>query len=195
MGQKQFKPVRNGTRVVFQARVSFVHLTEAWRGKDGKQDPRYSVCAIVPKGDRDTVEAIREAVMAAYDAGVTKMWDGTRPDMTLSNFGNPVMEGDVWRKDDPAFADSIFLNVGNKQAVPTLDRLKRPIDPKEVYSGCHALLSVNFFPYKTGKKGISGGLNAVLKLYDGERLGGAGDNTKDFDSVDGLDEIDDLEDM
>ena len=48
------------------------------------------------------------------------------------------------------------------------------INQSEVYSGIYARVNVNFFPYSFGgKKGIGCGLGPVMKLEDGESLGGS----------------------
>lgn len=48
------------------------------------------------------------------------------------------------------------------------------INQSEIYSGIYARVNVNFFPYSFGgKKGIGCGLGPVMKLEDGESLGGS----------------------
>ena len=48
------------------------------------------------------------------------------------------------------------------------------LDSSELYSGCYARVSLNFFPYtNAGNKGVGVGLNNIQKLDDGEPLGGA----------------------
>lgn len=60
---------------------------------------------------------------------------------------------------------------------------KTPItDPQELYSGCYGRAIINFYVYDTqGNKGISAGLNGVMKLYDGEPLGGGVVTDSDWD--------------
>ena len=49
------------------------------------------------------------------------------------------------------------------------------IDPDDIYSGCICVASVTAFAYdQAGNKGVSFFLNSVLKLRDGDRLGGGG---------------------
>ncbi len=52
----------------------------------------------------------------------------------------------------------------------------------EVYSGCYARVSVNFYGYNAaGNKGIACGLGNVQKVEDGERLGGGSSAEEDFE--------------
>ena len=191
---KKIPVKRTGTRVVFQARLSFVHLDQPWSGTDGNEK-KYSVSAIIPKGDTDIINAIREAIESAVTEGTAKCWQGKRPNVKASNFKYPLKDGDTDRDDDPVYAGAMFISASSKTQPATLNRLKEKIAPEEVYSGCYGLVSVNFFPFSKGSNGVAAGLNSVLKLYDGERLGGGGDGSRDFDDIEGLDEVEDLEDL
>ena len=54
-------------------------------------------------------------------------------------------------------------------------------DEEEMYSGCYVYASVNFYAYNTsGNKGIAAGLNNVLKVADGEPLGGRSSAEAEF---------------
>lgn len=191
---KPFKPVLNGTKVIFLARLSYVHLDEPWSGTEGNEK-KYCLSAIVSKEDHATVEALKKAVESAITEGTPKTWKGKRPNVKSSNFKYPLKDGDKERPDDEVYAGTIFISCNSKNPVATLNRSKEKIDPKDVYSGCYGLVSVNFFPFATGSSGVGAGLNAVLKYADGEHLDGSFDGSKDFDSIEGLDEIDDLDDM
>lgn len=191
---KKFKAVRNGTRVILLCRLSFAHLDAPWSGTEGNEK-KYSVSCIVPKEDKETVEALKEAFNQALTDGVAKCWKGKKPNPEASNFKRPLKDGDIDRQDDAAYADSIFFTASSKTQPAVLNRLKEPIDPTEAYSGCYALVSVNLFPYAQGSNGVAVGLNAVLKYADGEKLGGSGDGKHDFDDIDGLDETDSLDDL
>lgn len=191
---KPFKPVLNGTKIIFLARLSYCHLDAPWSNSDDIEK-KYCVSAIVSKEDKETVAALKKAVETALEEGVKKTWKGKRPNTKASNFKHPIKDGDDERPDDEVYANSIFISCNSKTPVATLNRSKEKIDPKDVYSGCYGLVSLNFFPFAAGSNGIGAGLNAVLKYADGEKLGGDNDGSKDFDGIEGLDEIDDLQDM
>lgn len=56
------------------------------------------------------------------------------------------------------------------------------MDQDEVYSGCYARVSINFYAFNTnGNKGIACGLNNLQKVRDGEPLGGRSSAENDFD--------------
>ena len=55
------------------------------------------------------------------------------------------------------------------------------IDENEIYPGCIARASVHCWPYDNESKGVSFGLNSLLKIREGTRLGGgSGDVKNDF---------------
>lgn len=191
---KPFAPVVKGTKVIFLARLSYCHLDAPWSNSEDI-DKKYCVSAIVSKKDTATVEALKKAVETAITEGTPKVFKGKRPNVKASTFKYPIKDGDNERPDDEVYAGSIFISCNSKTPVATLNRSKEKIDPKDIYSGCYGLVSVNFFPFATGSSGVGAGLNAVLKYADGEPLGGNSDGSKDFDEIEGLDEIDDLEDM
>lgn len=170
------------TRVIFLARLSYVHLTEPW-AHDDDAEKKYTLSAIVDKGDTETIQALRDAVKAAFQDGIPKVWKGKAPNVKSSNFKNALKDGDDEKPDDEAYSGSIFLTCSSKRPVPVLNRMKEKIDPEQADSGCFALLSVNFFPFSKGSNGIAAGLNAVLKWEDGEPLGGSGDGARDFAGV------------
>ena len=59
--------------------------------------------------------------------------------------------------------------MSSKQKPIIVDSFRNEItDPAEVYSGCYGRAIINFYVYDTqGNKGISAGLNGIMKLYDG----------------------------
>lgn len=177
---RQKPTFKTPTCVNFQCRLSYVHLDKPWSGADGNE-PKYSVSCIIPKDDTDTIEAIKKAISAAANDGITRLWQGKAAVCKSSNFKYPLKDGDVERPDDPAYAGCMYINASSKKPVPTYNRLREPVDPEYVYSGCWALVQLGFFPFDQGSKGISGGLNMVLKMADDERLGGNTASVSDFD--------------
>lgn len=187
---KEFTPKAKGDgRVVIRARMSYVHLDEPWTGTEGAEK-KYSVSCIIPKDDKATVDAIRNAIEEAKEAGKGKKWKGTVPKKLQISF----RDGDE-EKEDEAYENSYFFNANAaaKTPVKCYNRLKEEIDPSSIYSGCWALVSVTFFPYDTnGAKGVSAGLNQVLFWADDQPLGnGRGNDFADLE----LDDDDDLDDM
>lgn len=58
-------------------------------------------------------------------------------------------------------------------------------DQEEFYSGCYGYASINFYPFNAkGNVGVAAGLNNVMKVKDGESLGGRVSADADFAEVD-----------
>lgn len=159
----------NGNRVVTnEVRLSYANV---WEPKSvNGNEPRYSVSIIIPKSDTETIELINQAIDNAITDGVPK-FGGKKPNKKTIKL--PLRDGDTEREDE-AYADSYFVNCNSKTApqIVGLDRL--PItDETEVYSGCFARVSINFYAFNTnGNKGIAVGLGNIQKTKDGEPLGG-----------------------
>lgn len=157
-----------------RARLSYEHLFKAYAHQQG-QEEKYSVTILVPKSDVATKSRIDAAISAATQAGISKCWNGAKPPIVAI----PVYDGDGVRpQSGEPFGDECkgcwVFTASSKQAPQVVDLQLSPIiNQSEVYSGCYARVSVNFFPYNSnGKRGIGCGLNAVQKLEDGEPLGG-----------------------
>lgn len=176
----------NLTKVIVPCRLSYLHCWEPNAVSDG--DPKYSVSAIIPKSDTETIEKIKKAIEQAKKDSVSK-WGGKVP----ANLKLPLRDGDIDRPEDEAYADSYFFNANSKQAPQVVDKNVQPIlDQSEVYSGCYGRISVNFYGFNSnGNRGIAAGLGNIQKLRDGESLGGRTNAEDDFDAV----EVDDEEDF
>lgn len=58
-----------------------------------------------------------------------------------------------------------------------------------MYSGCYVQAIVNLFPYHNkGNTGIGVGLRGLMKVRDGEALGGTGVSANDFDDFEDSDD-------
>lgn len=162
------KPVRNGTRVQFECRLSFVHLDKPQKPK-GSDREKYSVTCIIDKKDTATLEALRAAIDEAKEAGKFTKWKGIIP----SNLKETLHDGDEPKyADKKEYAGKYFFGANSYDPVPVFNRQRRPDTPTIAYSGCYALVEVNMYPYDVSGAGVSAGLNQVLKLRDGERFGG-----------------------
>lgn len=163
--------------VTGKVRLSYVHLLEPDAMEVG-QEPKYSVSIIIPKSDTKTLKRIDECIKAAIEEGKSK-WGGKVP----SNLQTPLRDGDVDREDDPAYANSYFVNAKSKYKPQVVDANLNPImDSTEIYSGMYARVSINFFGYNAaGNKGVAAGLNNVQKIADGDFLGGRAKAEDEFE--------------
>ena len=157
-------------------RLSYFHGWEPVSINGGAE--KYSVSVLIPKTDTDTVHDINAAIDAAIEEGVAK-FGGKKPNKAAIKL--PLRDGDVER-DDEAYKGHWFINANSTTAPQIVDRQVKPIlDRSEVYSGCYARVSLNFFAFNSnGNKGIACGLGNIQKVRDGESLGGKSTAADDF---------------
>jgi len=168
------------TKVVTgKVRFSYVHVFEPY-AYNTKAVPKYSVCLLIPKSDKDTLRKIKAAVDAAKELGKSGKWGGKIP----ANLKTPLRDGDVERPDQEEYAGMYFLNARSDRAPGVVDEKLNPIlDTTEVYSGCYGRASVNFYPSNTnGNLCVAVGLNNLQKLEDGDYLGGRTRPEDDFEA-------------
>lgn len=162
-----------------KVRFSYLHVFEPTAIDEG-QDKKYSVSLIIPKSDKETIKKINKAIEAAKEAGKAK-FNGKIP----ANLKTPLRDGDEERPEDEAYEGAYFINA-NAKTKPGLVKkgdmgLVRIEDPEELYSGCFGRASITFYAFNTsGNKGIACGLNNLMKLEDGESLGGRVSAESDF---------------
>lgn len=179
-----------------KVRLSYVHVFEPRPDDNGEE--KYSCSILIPKEDKETLRKIKAAVDAAVEQGKTSKWGGKIP----ANLKKPLRDGDEERPDDEAYAGHYFFNATSK----TKPGIAKPIgkgpdgrvkfqeitDSTEVYSGCYAKVSINFYPYDAkGNRGVAAGLNNIVKVQDGEFLGGRASVEDDFAN----EEFDDVVDI
>lgn len=170
--------------VTGKVRLSFVNLFKP-RAQEEGQEPKYSVCILIPKDDKETVAKIKSAIDASKTKG-TDSWGGKVP----AGLKLPLRDGDLER-DSAEYKGHWFINSTSKLK-PIVVGTERdiegrlvPLSENDVYSGCYARVSLNFFPYnQKGNKGVGAGLNNVQKVADGEALSGRGNADSDFSSSD-----------
>lgn len=150
------------------ARLSYANLFEPKTiGKEG--EPKYSVSLLIPKSDTRTVKQLKDAIIQAEADGKSR-WPNE-----FKNPKNPLHDGDLEKPDDSNYKGHYYINASAKadNKPQLVDRKCNPITDKEqLYSGCYANVGISLFPYKTGSKGVSAGLNGVQFVKDGDRLDG-----------------------
>lgn len=150
-----------------KVRLSYAHLFEPF-AQNPKDDPKFSCTILIPKSDTKTLEAIKKAQLAAKKAKF-----GDRPPSNLKNtLHDGDEEADLER--NPEYAGHFYMSINSKTRPGVVDRDVNPIiDSTEVYSGCWALVQMNAYGYdNSGGKGITFGLNHVMKVGDDDYLGG-----------------------
>ena len=157
-------------------RLSYANVWEPVSIKGGT--PKFSVSLIIPKDDEKTLAAINAAIDAAIQDGVSK-FGGKIPNRAALKL--PLRDGDIER-DDEAYRGSYFVNANSTTAPQIVDRAVQPIlDRGEVYSGCYARVSINFYAFNTnGNRGVACGLGNIQKVKDGDPLSGKSSAVVDF---------------
>ena len=170
----------NRTKVITgkNTRLSYFHGWEPISVNGGPE--RYSVSVLIPKDDKETIKAIETAIDAAIEDGIAK-FGGKKPSKSAIKL--PLRDGDTEREDE-AYKGHYFINANSRTAPQIVDRAVKPIlNQDEVYSGCYARVSLNFYAFNSnGNKGIACGLGNIQKIRDGEMLGGRSLAKDDFDT-------------
>lgn len=184
-------------RIKVPARLSYVNLTEyRLNEKSGKNE--FSVVCLVPKDDEATLKKIRAAMKKATTSRWGEDPKGWPKDFRQKNFfeeyfspngkdGFPLRAGN--ETDSEEKQDCAYFTARDAAKPP-----KEPKQPQcgkmlgdgkwqkltgseidEIYSGCLADVVIDVFSYETksGEKGVSCSLKAVMKTGDAERLSGA----------------------
>ena len=171
----------NRTKVItgVNTRLSYFHGWEPVSINGGAE--KYSVSVLIPKSDKETIDAVNAAIDAAIEEGIAK-FGGKKPNRAAIKL--PLRDGDTER-DDEAYKGHFFINANSTTPPQIVDRSVKPIlDRGEVYSGCYARVSLNFFAFNSnGSKGVACGLGNIQKVRDGEPLGGKSKAEDDFSTI------------
>ena len=176
-------------KVIFgPCRLSYTHVFNRYNPDGDQADGKYMTNVLIPKDEKETIEAINKAIAEAKKQAIVSKWGGKEP----KKLDMPLRDGD--EKDDENYEGHLFVNAKSNTRPGIVDRKKVPIvDEEEVYSGVWAIVSVTFFGYdKNGNKGVACGLNNIMKFKDDEHFGGRVSAESDFGEVNLDDEDDDL---
>lgn len=165
---------------VITGKVRFSYAN-VWEPKSiNGSNPKYSISLLIPKSDTQTLSNIKQAIENAKQVGLST-FNGKIP----ANLKAPLRDGDIERPDDDIYKGCYFINANSINKPGILDKYKNPITNREdFYSGCYGYASINFYAFNTnGNKGIACGLNNLMKIEDGEALGGRASAEMDFGSI------------
>lgn len=164
-----------------EVRFCYVNVFAPRKKEDGTDD-KYGVCVLIPKSDTAGVNLIKEAIEAAKAKGKAGKWGGKIP----ARLSVPLRDGDEEDK-GAEYAGMYFMNVSSpansKPGVRVLDggKVIEALDEEDFYSGCWGAATLNAFAYDAnGNKGVSFGLDNVIKTRDDERLAGGASADQDF---------------
>jgi hypothetical protein len=166
-------------------RLSYLNVFEAKAMTEG-ETPKFSAAILLSKKDVATKAKADAAIQLAITQGIPKKWKGKKPAILKL----PWRDGDEEKPDDEAYAGHWFLNASNTKKPILLGTDKRPLeDPSELYSGAYARAVLTFYPFSGKSNGVAVSLDSILKLEDGESLGGT---ISMADAINAFDEEDDL---
>lgn len=152
-------------------RGSFVNLAEPRPPAEG-QAPVYSMVVVIPKEETAFLEKLEQEV----ERVANEKWGKVPPRLKTT-----LRDGD--EEDRPEFKGCIVFNVKSKARPGIVDNDLQPImDPEELYSGAWYRASINAYAWEhpTGGKGVSFGLNNVMKIKDDEAFSGKQAAEEDF---------------
>ena len=177
-------PAANPLKVVLgKHRVSYVHIKEPVAFEDS--DPKYDTTFLIPKDSPD-VPKIKAAIKAAYDANKESLFKGLP--LTSPKLWSPLRDGDEWLEEHPdavEYEGVYFLKAASKSQPKAFDADKQEIlDLDEIYSGSYCRGVIVCYPFNNKSKGFGFYLNSVMKIEDGERLGGFEASADDYDDED-----------
>jgi hypothetical protein len=161
-----------------KARLSFPTLFRPKAIEQGKE-PVYS-CTLLFSPEAQATPEFAALKKAAHDC-VMEKWNGKPPAGLRSPF-RKAEEKEGREGYEPGW---IFINVSSKQRPGVVDRNRQQIiDENDIYPGCWVIASLNPYAYdQKGNKGVSFGLNNVMKVADGTALGSRVRAEDDFANV------------
>lgn len=177
-------------KITPKGRVVFSHVFEPTKSMKGKNLYKLFLAFNKESTDMsDLKELVKEAIMEEWPN------KEDRPKLI-----NPIKDGDTDTDQDGNLkcekysalkgcwtieASTMFKPQVVDQGMNEID----PMDPDGFYAGCYARASVVAFAYKPDKetpakkKGVAFGLNNVMKVAEGDRLGGGTSAKQDFADV------------
>ena len=137
-----------------------------------KSKPQFANCTDLDAADLTPLKnLVRDAVIEKFGPDTSK-WP-KHPTTGASLLRMPFRDGA--EKDYEGYGPGItFCSASSVMKPGVVDHMCQPIlVPSDFYSGCYGAAEINFFAYNSnGSKGISAGLNNVIKLEDGKKLSG-----------------------
>lgn len=171
------------TIVTGEVRFSYVNIFEPVASKFNPDKKEYSIVLLIPKQDAVTKAAIDRAIQETIAESADKTFSGYTSNLTM-----PIHDGDglMPQKGVPYPAECrghwvMTAKSSAKSKPEVVDENRQPIlSATQVYSGCYGRVSLRFYAYNNGSRGIGCGLGNVQKLRDGEPLGGGTSAAEDF---------------
>ena len=150
-----------------KVRLSYANV---WTPKvDDKGVKYWQVSVLIPKSDTVTINKVKAAIEEVKnDPNSIQKWGGK----FNAEMKGCIRDGDLKAEEHPEYAGHLFFSAKSFEKPGLVGPDRQPIlDGAEIYSGCYAYVSVNFYAFNKQSKGIAAGLNNIMKVADGDRLG------------------------
>ena len=170
--------MKHNTKVITgSVKLNYVNVKEP-RVNGLSLEPKYSLTILIPK-ESSTMDKIYEGIYNATKNGLD-IWNGKVPENLISC----LKDGDETQREE--YKGHVYINVTSKYRPQIVDKDLKILNPDELYNGCLARVSINFYPYnhiQSGNCGISCELLNLQKLKDGEKIVNRASAVDDFSVV------------
>jgi hypothetical protein len=96
--------MENTTNVITgKVRLSYANIFTP-KAMEGSTDEKYSVCLLIDKNDKSTVNKIKKAIEVAKEKGKSEKWNGRIP----GGLKLPLRDGDERADEHPEYDDNVF---------------------------------------------------------------------------------------
>lgn len=161
-------------------------------------EPKYNAFIIVPKDDAEKVKQVQDEFNKAFAELKGKGFTGKTPD-AINPKNNCFIDGDKYadeKEGREAFRGYYIIKVASKNFRPIVcDKRKNVItngihipglsvekmSDEELNDGDYVLANMSFWTYNQKQfQGIGANIHAVVKMADGEAIGGVSQNVDDY---------------
>ena len=157
-------------------RFLWPYVFEKRENDDGED--KYEVLIQIPYSNKKAIALFEDAIDAAVERG----YSGELSEKSTFKKGTkegalkiPLKDGDDKADEEygDLFAGYMYATAKTQRRPTVLDENGQQIlDPEEFYSGVLGAVSITLYPYNNRAQGVGVQLNHIMKLDDGERIGG-----------------------
>lgn len=154
------------------------------RPNDDGED-KYEVVIQIPYANKKAIGLFEDAI----DEAISRGYSGELSEKSTFKKGTKESALKLPLKDGADKADDDYADLFDGYMFATARTDRRPkvldvngqeiIDPEEMYSGAIGAVSITVYPYNNKSQGVGIQLNHIMKLDDGERIGGGGVSAED----------------
>ncbi len=177
MAKKSFEPGKP-INITLGPDVRFLWPYVFEKRPNDEGEDKYEVLLQIPYANKKAITLFEDAI----DEAISRGYSGELSDKSTFKKGTkegalklPLKDGDEKADEEygELFEGYMYATAKSQRRPTVLDENGQQIlDPEEFYSGVIGAVSVTVFPYNNRAQGIGVQLNHIMKLDDGERIGG-----------------------